>query len=69
MRKLGGCFILILIFAMAQSLWATDYYVDASNGNDSNNGLSPSAAWRTLGRVYNAMWDFNPALTVRLTAL
>ena len=45
---------------MAQSLWATDYYVDASNGNDSNNGLSPSAAWRTLGKVYNAMWDFNP---------
>jgi len=60
MRKPGGCFILILIFAMAQSLWATDYYVDASNGNDSNNGLSSSNAWRTVGRVNNAMGMFQP---------
>lgn len=27
------------------------YYVDASNGNDNNNGLSESAAWATLARV------------------
>ncbi|MFZ4521286.1 MAG: DUF7594 domain-containing protein [Bacteroidales bacterium] len=27
------------------------YYVDATGGNDLNNGLSPSAAWKTLTKV------------------
>jgi len=29
----------------------TTYYVDSVNGNDSNNGTSPSTAWKTLGKV------------------
>ena len=27
------------------------YYVDASGGNDANNGLSSSAAWKTIAKV------------------
>jgi hypothetical protein len=27
------------------------YYVDAANGNDNDNGLSPSNAWKTLSKV------------------
>ena len=27
------------------------YYLDSSTGDDSNSGLSPSSAWRTIGRV------------------
>ncbi len=27
------------------------YYIDASNGNDLNNGLSPSTSWKTLARI------------------
>ncbi|MFZ4521288.1 MAG: T9SS type A sorting domain-containing protein [Bacteroidales bacterium] len=29
----------------------TSYYVDATGGNDGNNGLSPSSAWKTLTKV------------------
>ncbi len=28
-----------------------DYYVDATDGNDANTGLSPSAAWKTVAKV------------------
>ena len=34
------------------------YYVDATNGNNSNNGLSMSNAWNTIAKV-NAS-RFNP---------
>lgn len=27
------------------------YYVDATNGKDSNNGTSPETAWQTIDRV------------------
>ncbi len=33
---------------------AATYYVDAGRGRDSNDGLSPAAAWRTLDRVNDA---------------
>ncbi len=29
----------------------TTYYVDSTSGNDVHNGISPSAAWKTLGKV------------------
>ncbi len=34
------------------------YYVDATKGDDSNDGLSPETAWKTIGKV-NSM-SFNP---------
>ena len=37
---------------------ATNYYVDATNGNDSNSGTSASAAWKTISKVNNS--TFNP---------
>lgn len=37
----------------------TTYYVDSVNGNDSNSGTSPSAAWKTLGKV-NAKTNYGP---------
>ncbi len=30
---------------------ATDYYVNASGGNDGNTGRSTSLPWRTIGKV------------------
>ena len=30
------------------SLYATDYYVDIENGNNNNDGLTESTAWRTI---------------------
>ena len=57
-------FIIILFFAfssflpsLSQALAAT-YYVDATNGNDSNNGLLPATPWKTIAKV-NAS-RFNP---------
>ena len=29
----------------------TTYYVDATNGNDDDNGTSPETAWKTIGKV------------------
>lgn len=50
-------FISILFFvfstflpSLSQALAAT-YYVDATNGTDYNNGLSPSTSWKTIAKV------------------
>ena len=37
----------------------TTYYIDATGGNDSNDGLSEETAWKTIAKV-NSM-NFNPA--------
>ncbi|MDF2923048.1 MAG: hypothetical protein K0R57_1962 [Paenibacillaceae bacterium] len=37
----------------------TSYYVDSVNGNDSNNGLSQAAPWRTVSKV-NAKTNYLP---------
>lgn len=37
-----------LQFAFADS---TQYYVDATSGNDLNNGLTPATAWQTVSKV------------------
>jgi hypothetical protein len=42
---------------ISDSLAAT-YYVDATNGNDVNNGLSPEAPWKTIAKVNSSR--FNP---------
>jgi len=31
--------------------WAATYYVYATNGNDRNNGTSPSTPWKTIAKV------------------
>ena len=41
-----------------QSSGPATFYVDASNGNDSNNGLSNATPWKTLAKVNGA--SFNP---------
>ena len=38
--------------------WAATYYVDATNGNDSNNGPSEAMPWKTIAKVNAAV--FNP---------
>lgn len=54
-------FILIITFPISLS-WATNYYIDATSGNDSNNGLSPSTAWKTIAKVNNS--SFMPSDSV-----
>ncbi len=37
---------IILVLLFASTAWASTYYIDYDNGNDSNNGLSKSVPWK-----------------------
>jgi hypothetical protein len=45
-------------FPIISDAWSATYYVDATNGNNSNNGLSMSSAWKTIAKVNASV--FNP---------
>jgi hypothetical protein len=45
-------------FLIISDAWSANYYVDATNGNDKNNGLSLSTAWKTIAKVDGSR--FNP---------
>jgi len=47
-------------FSIISDAWSATYYVDATNGNDSNNGLSEATPWKTIAKV-NAS-RFNPGV-------
>jgi len=52
MKKL----IIIQILSLITTLsFATNYYVDATNGNDNNRGTTPENAWQTIGKVNGAV--------------
>lgn len=51
-KKVALSFLLIINYSFSQN-----YFVDATNGNDSNNGTSEATAWRTLSKVNN--FNFN----------
>jgi hypothetical protein len=46
-------FLLVLVVSVAAN--AANYYVNAGTGNDSNNGRSPTSAWKTLLKAANTM--------------
>ena len=52
--------LIIVIFTfviMCPIAWAAVYYVDATNGDDSNTGLLTSTAWRTLAKVNSTKFN------------
>jgi hypothetical protein len=49
---LNSCAALTLSSA---AVFAADWYVDAQNGNDTNNGQSPGTAWKTLTHAVNTL--------------
>jgi len=51
------CATIVILFICSSS-WAVTYYVDATNGNDSNAGTSEATSWKTIAKV-NAS-RFNP---------
>jgi hypothetical protein len=57
--------IFISLCGIAQS-FATNYYIDASNGNDNNNGTSPGTAWRTLAKLNNSWGTIQPGDSILL---
>jgi len=50
MRKILGCFIIIMIMITSQIFAGTIYYVDATNGNDVNPGTE-LLPWRTIQKA------------------
>ncbi len=58
-----ACF-LVLFGIFVVNAFAVDYYVDATNGDDSRMGTTPSEAWQTISRVNNA--QFLPGDTINL---
>lgn len=57
------CSLLILwLLAISSSVFGTNYYVDASNGNDNNSGLNLSTSWKSLDKVNQT--DFLPGDSV-----
>ena len=60
---LNAILIVMLTFvigntAVSAQTGSTTYYIDATGGNDSNNGTSPSSAWKTVFKVND--FEFNP---------
>jgi hypothetical protein len=53
MNKILICFFAIAIFYVNLA-YGTTYYVDATDGNDSNTGTTPASAWKTLAKVNSA---------------
>jgi PKD repeat protein len=58
MKKIILTLIITLIAASVPVLAAASYYVDAAGGSDSNDGLSPATAWKTISKVNRS--SFNP---------
>lgn len=44
-------FFLLVLGLVMPELQAATYYIDATGGNNSNNGLSPATAWKTMAKV------------------
>ena len=40
-----------VLTCLAAAAWCATYYVDATGGNDSNDGLSTGTAWKTIAKV------------------
>gem|GEM_PF-6638787 len=47
-------FLLLVMLFVAGNLFATDYYVSDSEGDNSNDGLTESTPWKTLGQIFAA---------------
>ncbi len=56
-------FIFLLIF-LSIRLFAVTYYIDYTNGNDSNSGTSQTSAWKTLSKIEN--YNFQPGDSILL---
>ena len=44
-------------FPIISEAWSATYYVDSTNGNDTNNGLSESMPWKTIAKVNTMVFN------------
>ncbi len=57
MRNFNHTLAISLLLFLAGNLYATDYYIDAGGGSDSNPGTSTGQAWATLGHASNQSYS------------
>ncbi|MEM4260736.1 MAG: right-handed parallel beta-helix repeat-containing protein [Candidatus Woesearchaeota archaeon] len=48
-------YYILSIFSL--QVQATNYYIDAINGNDLNNGISPTAPWKSVSKVNSSIFS------------
>ncbi|MDP4240523.1 MAG: right-handed parallel beta-helix repeat-containing protein [Bacteroidota bacterium] len=58
MRHFSRLIIMVGSLLLISPSFSATYYVDAYNGNDSNNGLTAKSSWKTLSKVSNT--SFRP---------
>jgi len=56
MKNISFC---LFIFFSINIFSATNYYVDGTNGSDSNNGLTAETAWKTFAKAFDKYTDRN----------
>ena len=50
-------FVVSAILVIYPGAWATTYYVDATNGDDSNQGTSEDAPWKSMSKVNSSSFQ------------
>ena len=61
-------FLLFVLFGSnikAQTIIPANYYFDAENGNDSNNGTAPATAWKTAGKFNSTTFPAGSVIALR----
>ena len=58
MKRIARCLFFLTFIITSQTFAQNVYYVDAINGNDQNDGLSETRAWKTISKVNDS--SFNP---------
>ena len=63
MRTFCSIILCIAVFNITSFVLAATYYVNATKGNDQNDGLSPERAWQTIKKV--KVTSFKPGDEIR----
>jgi hypothetical protein len=59
--------LLLCLLSLALSpLSATNFYIDATNGDDTNDGLTPATAWQTLLSIQSPTFNPSPGDSILL---
>jgi|AntAceMinimDraft_9_1070365.scaffolds.fasta_scaffold00699_1 hypothetical protein len=59
---LPALFAILVVLVMFSPSWAATYYVDATDGNNNNDGLSQSTAWKTIAKVNSSIFQPGDAI-------
>lgn len=57
--------LFIIIFIASKLNFSRTYFVDATNGNNNNSGLTPSSAWKNINKVNHILFSANDTISFR----